>query len=167
MSQIISRNTHSLITLGTLADGVSMNIDSRYGSALTERAVLLGYKYEGILIADPLEAGNGFVVCLVDQDITDAELNSLLGTRIDKGPAGAVELATQMKLKGICKAIPGALSSAQTISRLSLDITFGKGVPYEETNGWCLLAFNNSGAALTTGGFIGCVSIEQRFAYVR
>ncbi len=151
--------------LGTLANVTSQEIDARYGGELQDRAVLLAWEGSGEVHGIDLGDMSGCLIALVDEDITDAEINTIMTTRLDRDDPENVAIG--QKIKAIADVILNGIESSKGFYRWWIDASFGKGVPFEEGNGWKLIFYNRSGSALTTGGFVSVARIKRRFAYVR
>ena len=168
MTQRIVRTGGGTVTLGTLASGASSELLNKYETALTERSVLLEYEAHGFMFSLELSEITRVLVCLIDGDLSDADLQLILDNIVQKD--APEDYARQQRLKGI-----GVCSNFVEVSSTNgkfmcdwhLRAKFGKGVPFEEINGWKVVVFNDNGSALTTGGFCAAQQEVNRYAHLR
>ncbi len=174
MTQVIDRQSGSGtgVALSTLADDTTATVVSRFTTAIKERFVLFEVMAQFLLINVELSEMLGINILLVDGDISDAALATLLATTIQKDAPENVALAQRLKavaeLDGFIEDTQSSGSSTGKISyTMKLHFKAPKGVPYEEDNGFKVVAFNRTGSALTTGALVGVTRMKTRYAYVR
>ncbi len=174
MTQVIDRQSGSGtgVALSTLADDTTMTIVSRFTTAIKERFVLFEVALQVLLINVELSEMLGINVLLVDGDISDAALTTLLATTIQKDAPEDMKSAQRLKAVGRMSGfIEDTQSSGSSTGKISytIDLEFKapKGVPYEEDNGFKVVVFNRTGSALTTGALVGITRMKTRYAYVR
>ncbi len=171
MTQIIARIANPVLNaLGTLADNTSVTLDGIHATSLLERKVLFEYESEVVLVTAEISEFPLMQVCLIDDDVTDTELDTLLKTTIQKN--APEDAALQQRLKAI--GTLGNINLVETTSGATkVSMTYKvhfrapKGVPYETAHGWKTVIINRSGGALTTGSFAAGMSSMSRYAYVR
>ncbi len=141
----ILREEFSRLALSTLAASTFLLGSGVYSTAL-DRSFLMT-KIEFWASVEGLTAGEGaLAVCVVDGDITSAQLAAVFDARVSDN---MVQKAADQKVKAIAL-LPSAAALGMPIHH---EVTFGKGVPFEELKGWKFGVFNlDTASAMSTGG---------------
>lgn len=162
----------SLLALSTLADNAFLSIDNEY-TGLLHKAFLFEYEASGFISAadsgDMLQ-GDGFAIVLAQQDLSGAEIDTILtGLQITDQDMN-IEVPTRQQIFGVATIDWVAFDPFATLAgtfrwHLHFKPKSKGGIPFAEGSGWRLLLLNRTGSAFATGNQVNVPVIYERFAY--
>ncbi len=136
----ILREEFSRLALSTLAASTFLVGSAVYATALDRSFLVTKVQMQGTI--EGLTTGEGAVaMVMVDGDVTSAQIAAIFDARVSDNQ---VQRAADQKTKAVMLLVDDEIST--------MEVTFGKGVPYEEAKGWQFGVFNfDTASALTTG----------------
>ncbi len=167
---MVLKRQKSSISLATLGDNASMDIDNTYGALLEAKGFLFEYQATGQLIgvddSDWFSTQGNLLILLCKAGLSDADIDTILtAARIDPNDHKSYPEHQAIFQIAEFELVEILTGKASFNWKISFKPAAKGGIPMHEGDGFEMKAYNRTGGALTTGTVISTNKILTRFAY--